>query len=398
MLQKDRVIVVGAGPVGVTLALLLAQAGVPVLLLEAEDAPVIDYRASTFHPPTLDMLEASGITDGLLSMGLKCPHFQYRDRKEGLMAEFDLGLLANDTRHPYRLACEQFKLVAWVLDRLKQFSNVEIKFGHCLADVAQNHDSVVVTAHTREGDRSYSGRWLVGADGGRSATRKALNINLEGITYPERFVVAGTTADFNEVLPDIANVNYIADADEWVILLKIPDVWRFITPVRDAVSDEVALSDDFMGARLQGFAPRPDGYRIEMRAVYRVHQRVADRFRAGNCFLAGDAAHLNNPIGGMGLNSGLHDAVDLAARLSKVFHRKEDESLLEGYERTRKPIVVNGLLAQTEQNKRAMEARDPEVRRATNAQWRRIAADRELAYQHLLHTSMIAPLRTLAAA
>lgn len=395
--RNDRVIVVGAGPVGVTLTLLLAQAGIPVLLLEAEPAPVIDYRASTFHPPTLDMLEPSGITDALLSMGMQCSTFQYRDRNEGLVAEFDLSLLANDTRHPYRLACEQFKLVAHVLDRLRTYDCVDLRFGHRVVGVRQDGESVTVTAENRDGQTEFAGRWVVGADGGRSGVRKALDIQLEGTTYPESFVVAGTKSDFREVLPDVSHVNYIADADEWVILLKIPDVWRFITPVHQA-SPDAALSDEFIQSRLQGFAPRPGGYRVEMRAVYRVHQRVAERFRAGRSFLVGDAAHLNNPIGGMGLNSGLHDAVDLAGRLVSVWQKKADEKVLDGYEARRRPIVIDGLLAQTAANKRSMEERDPEVRRKTIAKWRQVASDPKLAYEHLLHTSMIAPLRAGAAA
>lgn len=391
-MNPDRMLVVGAGPVGVAIALLLAQRGLPVTVLEAEAQPIIDYRASTFHPPTLDMFEESGITAGLLAMGRVCPTFQYRDRREGKIAEFDLGLLRNDTHHPYRVQCEQFKLVDFVLQRLAAMPEVDVRFAHRVEAIAQTADGVEAFVTTPAGDERFSGSWLVGTDGGRSTVRKSLDIRFEGSTYPERFLVAGTTFDFRSAIPDLCSVHYIADADEWVTLLEIPDMWRFVTPVYSGTDDE-ALSDGFIEARLQGFVPRGTRYDIQVRAIYRSHQRVAATYRKGRAFLAGDAAHLNNPIGGMGLNGGLHDAYDLADRLARVWRGESGAELLDGYEQKRKPVVVSAILAQTAQNKRLLEERDPEVRRQTLERWRRMAADPELAYRHLLQTSMIAPLR-----
>lgn len=391
--NAQRVLIVGAGPVGVTLALLLGQRGLPVTVLEAEAQPIIDYRASTFHPPTLDMLEESGITAGLLAMGRVCPTFQYRDRREGKIAEFDLGLLRNDTRHPYRLQCEQFKLVDFVLQCLATMPEVDVRFAHRVESVVQTDDGVAALVTTPSGVERFAGSWLVGTDGGRSTVRKSLGIEFEGLTYPERFLVAGTTFDFRSAIPDLCSVHYIADADEWVTLLEIPDMWRFIAPVQ-AASDEEALSDEFIQSRLQGFVPRGTHYDIQVRAIYRAHQRVAASYRKARAFVAGDAAHLNNPIGGMGLNGGLHDAVDLAERIARVWRGDATADILDGYERKRKPVVVSAILAQTAQNKRLLEERDPAVRKETLARWRRTAADPELAYRHLLQTSMIAALRT----
>jgi len=390
--SSERVLIIGAGPVGVSLALLLGQRGLPVTVLEAETQPIIDYRASTFHPPTMDMLEACGITAGLLAMGRICPTFQYRDRREGKIAEFDLGLLKNDTRHPYRVQCEQFKLVEFVLQRLAEMPEVDVRFSHRLEAITQSEAGVEALVTTPSGVERFSGTWLVGTDGGRSTVRKSLDVEFEGSTYPERFLVAGTSFDFRSAIPDLCSVHYIADADEWVTLLEIPDMWRFITPVY-AGTDEEALSDQFIESRLQGFVPRGTHYDIQVRAIYRAHQRVAANYRKGRAFLAGDAAHLNNPIGGMGLNGGLHDAVDLAERLAHVWRGEAGAEFLDGYERKRKPVVVNAILAQTAHNKRLLEERDPEVRRQTLERWRRLAADPELAYRHLLQTSMIAPLR-----
>lgn len=340
----------------------------------------------------MDMLEESGVTAGLLAMGRICPTFQYRDRREGKIAEFDLGVLKHDTRHPYRVQCEQFKLVDFVLQRLAAMPEVDVRFAHRAEAITQSGDGVEVTVTTPSGTERFAGSWLIGTDGGRSTVRKSLDIEFEGATYPERFLVAGTTFDFRSAIPDLCSVHYIADADEWVTLLEIPDMWRFITPVYKGTDDE-ALSDTFIESRLQGFVPRGTRYDIQVRAIYRAHQRVAATYRKGRAFLAGDAAHLNNPIGGMGLNGGLHDAVDLAERLARVWHRAAEAELLDGYERKRKPVVVDAILAQTAHNKRLLEERDPEVRRQTLERWRRLAADPELAYRHLLQTSMIAPLR-----
>lgn len=391
--RHDRVLVAGAGPVGAVSALILARAGVPVTVVEREPGVVIDYRASTFHPPTLDLLEESGATQALVSMGLVAPVMQYRDRQAGRIAEFDLSLLKNDTAHPYRLQCEQFKLVAWTYDRLKEIPGVELRFGHEITGIAVNGEGATASVASVNGVETIGADIVIGTDGGRSAVRKALGIEFEGFTYPEHFLVAGTRFDFKAAMRDICSVNYTADPLEWYLLLEIPDMWRVVTPVDPSLEPDAAVQEARIQATLQNLLPRAEPYEVLVKAIYRVSQRVAATYRKGPVFLAGDAAHINNPLGGMGLNGGLHDAVSLTERLIAVWHGRADERALDGYEAQRKPEAVNAINAMTARNKKLLEERDLETRQRNLDEWRRIAGDRELAYQHLLQTSMIASLR-----
>ena len=389
--MDKRVLVAGGGPVGSTAAWLLARQGVPVTLVEAEEGVQIDYRASTFHPPTLDLLEESGITRALLDRGLKCPTWQFRDRREGRVAEFDLDLLKNDTRYPYRLQCEQFKLVEWLHGRLA--GSAELLFRHKVTGVRQTGERVILDCRTPDGDVEISGDWLIAADGGRSTIRRALGIAFDGYTHPEHFLVAGTQYDFRAHMSDICSVNYTADPVEWYLLLEIPDMWRIVVPVDASVEADDAVTDAYLQNALQNLLPRADDYPILVRAIYRVSQRVASAYRRGRVFLAGDAAHINNPLGGMGLNGGLHDAISLCDRLARVWHGEAQEDELEGYETQRRPEAIDAINAITERNKKLMEERDPEVRRRNLDEMRAIAADPARAYQLMLNAAMIASLR-----
>jgi 3-(3-hydroxy-phenyl)propionate hydroxylase len=389
----NRIIVAGGGPVGAVATLLLARAGVPVTMIERATDVVLDYRASTFHPPTLDLLEDSGITTALVAMGLVCPTVQIRDREIGKVAAFDVTRLKNETRHPYRLQCEQFKLVGHVYRELAKIPGVDLRFGHEVVAIAQSDDDVTVEAE-HDGERvAIRGDVVIGCDGGRSTVRKLMDIPFPGLTYPEHFLVAGTRFDFRARMPDIASVNYTADPVRWFMLLQIPDMWRILVPVAPDVSADDAVSDASLQSSLQNICPRPEDYEIVVRAIYRVHQRVADTYRRGRVFLAGDAAHLNNPLGGMGLNGGLHDVISLTDRLTAWWHGKADAAILDGYEPQRRPEAIDAIHAITARNKKLLEERDPQVRARNLDEMRRTAADPARSYQYLLDSAMISSLR-----
>lgn len=393
----DRVIVAGAGPSGLVAAAALADEGIPVLVVEqARDLPD-DLRASTFHPPTLDMLERFGVVEAMVAQGLVCPQWQFRDRREGVIATFDLGLLAQDTRHPYRLQCEQWRLTRMLRERLAARPEVSFLYDARAEDVVQDEDGVTLTVATADGAReALRGRYLVGADGASSAVRKALGIGFGGMTIPEIFLTLSTTFPFHEAIGDLANIAYISDPEEWFVLLRTASLWRVLFPT-DAGESEAAMMDPArIEARLQAVVPNPAGYELRHRTAYRVHERVAEDYAKGRCFLVGDAAHINNPLGGMGMNGGVHDALNLAEKLAQVW-RGADASLMARYSRQRRKVALETVQATALRNRQILNQRDPEVRRAHHDELRATAADPVRHRAFLLRSSMIQSLRELEA-
>jgi 3-(3-hydroxy-phenyl)propionate hydroxylase len=394
-MSNDCVIVVGAGPVGLTAALALGHRGIPTVLLAAEPELVMELRGSTFHPPTLDLLDDFGVVPRMIDVGLKAPTWQFRDRETGPVATFDLSLLAGDTNHPYRVQCEQWKLMRFLEEELRKLPGSDIRFGHEVTSVQPDDESVTVTAQTPSGPVSLSGRYVVAADGARSAVRRSLAVDFEGFTYPELFLIASTDFRFEERLTDIAYVNYIADPLEWLVLLRVPDLWRVLVPAPENSDREQLLSDDSLQQVLQRVVARPEPYRIAHRSVYHVHQRVAKSFRHGRVLLAGDAAHINNPLGGMGMNGGIQDAFNLSDKLAEIWAGADDR-LLDRYDRQRRTVAVEAVQQQTNRNHQIISERDPETRKKSLDAMRRTATDKRSAREYMLKSSMISSMRRAA--
>jgi len=388
----DRVVIVGAGPVGLTAALALARRGIPNVVLEAEPELVQELRGSTFHPPTLDMLDEFGVVPRMIAEGLKAPTWQFRDRETGPVATFDMSLLAGDTNHPYRVQCEQWKLTRALRDEYQKIPGSEILFAHTVTGVHPGDDQVTVEAETPGGNVRISGRYVIAADGARSAVRRSLGVGFEGLTYPELFLVASTDYPFERDLTDISYVNYIADPNEWLVLLRVVGLWRVLVPAVETADREQLLSDDSLEAVLQRVVRRTERYRIVHRSVYHVHQRIASSFRAGRVILSGDSAHINNPLGGMGMNGGIHDAFNLADKLAAIYGGA-DERLLDRYDRQRRTTARDAVQQQTDRNRQIISERDPAVRQKSIEAMRRMAADPKTAREYMLKASMITGLR-----
>jgi 3-(3-hydroxy-phenyl)propionate hydroxylase len=398
----DPVLIAGGGPVGLLCAWLLGRRGLRVRLFDNNAEPQADPRAATTHPATLELLAEDGLASDMARVGLVAPIFQFWDRPSGdLVAQFDHALLKDDTRYPYVVQCEQFKTAKLILDRLRKLPNVEVLFGHEIVDVASSDRSVAVDVRGSGGVKSHTGSYLIGADGGRSIVRKQCGITFDGFTWPEQFIVLTTPYDF-EAERGYSYRSYFADPGAWCNCFKVsadgpPGLWRTVFPVGPEQSEIDIMSDAGVQARIQSFFPSPRPYEIVHRNLYVTHQRVAETFRKGRVLLAGDAAHVNNPIGGMGLNGGIQDAANLADKLARVMLEGAPGELLDLYSQQRRTIAVEFVQEQSIANKKRLEARDPEARRRNLGELREIAADPARARQFLLRTSMLASQKRAAA-
>ncbi len=386
------ILVVGGGPVGLCVALALAVERIPVIVFESEPSLPQDLRASTFHPPTLDMLDGYGLASALVGHGRVTPTWQIRLHETGERAVFDLAVLGDDTAHPYRLQCEQQVLQRLLLERLATMPDADLRRGSRVEAVGQDADAV--WAEVR-GER-IAGSFLVGADGAHSLVRRSCGLGFDGETYPETTILVTTDFPFDQALEGLSGVNYVWAPDGTFSLLRLPGSWRCSFYPRPGQPLEEALADDAIEHQLQSVVARSERYRVLHRRSYRIHQRVAARYRAGRLLLAGDAAHLNSPSGGMGMNGGIHDAFNLAEKLAKVLHGA-DPTLLDLYERQRRAVAIEDVIAQADRNRRRMRETDPQRRRDLLKDLQRTAADPALARRHLLQSSMIAGLRRAAA-
>jgi 3-(3-hydroxy-phenyl)propionate hydroxylase len=390
------VVVAGAGPTGLMCALALGRQGIPVIVLEGEPTLAHDLRAGTFHPPTLELMAPYGITARMHETGLQVRQWQIRDLRGEFVAQFDLGRIADVTPYPYRLHLEQHRLTPIQLDILRRKTDADVRFGHQLTGFVQHADRVDVEVAAGGRTETIAASWLIGADGGRSTVRKVLDVEFEGFTWPEQFVVASTHYDYAQ--HGFAMNSYISDPVNWAAVFKMPHegppgIWRAVFPGASGLSDEALLAPEAIEPAMQKLVPRGVPYEIRYKSVYRVHQRVAKTFRVGRVLIAGDAAHLNNPMGGLGLNSGIHDAVNLADKLGRVWRGEADDLILDLYVRQRRAATVEQVQAMSIRNKRLLEERDPKVQRERLTELIATAGDAERSRKYLLESSMIAGLK-----
>jgi 3-(3-hydroxy-phenyl)propionate hydroxylase len=396
-------LVAGGGPVGCIAALALARQGIPVHVFEAQPRVDDSPRAATTHAATLEMLADLGLVDEVIRRGLIEPKFRIWDRaSREIVAEFNFGVLKDDTRFPYVVQCEQHKLANMAIEHLRRFTHASVDFSSRVTSVQQFDDRVDALVEDARGTRKIDGSYLIGADGGRSTVRKALGIAFDGYTHPERFLVLTTTFSFDAEHAQCSR-NYFSDPDEWCALFKVTGddgngLWRVLFPTRAEETDEQALDAEAVEGRLQKFFPRLGRYPVVHRNLYNVHQRVAASFGKGRVFLAGDCAHVNNPLGGLGLNFGIHDAVELSALLGRVLRGEEPARILDQYDRFRRPLNIEYVQQQTIANKKRLEEKDSAIRAKNNEGLRRTAADPVAHRAFLLRASLIDSVRKRAAA
>ena len=391
MIKLPSILIAGAGPVGLSLALALARRGLAVRVREAQPGLGSEARASTWHPPTLEMLRDWGVADAIVAKGFRVDRLQYWERETRTrVAEFEYARITGDTPFPFRLQCPQSAVTPILLEALRATGLADVRFEHALTGFEAGPAGVVAAFATPGGPRTETSEYLLGADGARSAVRKGLGLSFDGATYTDRFLLIATRFDFTPIFPGMGPVSYIFDPHEWVILMRLPDVVRVVFRLAEEEDEAIALTDNAIQnrfAHLIGVQTGP--IPILQRSTYTVHRRVADTFRRGRVVLAGDAAHVNNPTGGMGMNSGIHDAHALAAAFGAIAEGGDPEALLDAYAHERRRVALELVQQATDQNSRWMNARDLNERLERNAVLRAEAADPVRHRAHLLRAAML---------
>jgi 3-(3-hydroxy-phenyl)propionate hydroxylase len=389
MQSAPRVVIAGAGPVGLSLAIGLVRAGIPCEVFEAGAELADEARASTFHPPTLEMFAEWGVLDAVLARGRKIHQLQFWERaSRTLVANFDYALIAKDTPYPFRLQCPQNVVTRLIKPAIEATGIGKVHLGHRALSAVDKGAHAELTVQAPDGVKTVSAEYVVGADGAASAVRESLGLRLDGRTYEDRFLLVATDIDFQPIFPDMGEVSYIFDPEEWVIIMHLPEVVRVVFRISPDADVEAVQTEASIRERMARFIGRRIDFRMHSRSVYRVHQRTAETFRVGRVLLAGDAAHINNPAGGMGMNSGIHDAYHLASALIGVV-RGGSDALLDDYNRRRRELARSLVQQHTDKNYKDLAASERADIERRNAELRDAAGDPEKARQYLLRASML---------
>ena len=386
---QSPILIVGAGPVGLSLALALSRASIPAEVFEADAELNTQIRASTFHPKTLEMFESWGVVDELIQHGYKVDQLQYWERApRRLIADFSYDSVSKDTSYPYRLQCPQHIATRVLKPAVEATETGKVHMGHKLLDFTDHGTHVTARFETSDGIVKRTGSYIVGADGTHSTVRKQLDIGFQGKTYEDRFLLIGSDLNTSDLLPGAAQVCYIFDPEEWVIILNLPDIVRVVFRMKDEEDEEVAMKEENLRARITNFFGEVPPYKIKTTQLYRVHQRVADTFRVGRAILVGDSAHNNNPSGGMGMNSGIHDAANLTEKFIRINNGEKDD-ILDDYSNERRQYAIESVQLYTDQQYNNMVMNAEEEREHRNKSLSEAAGDPVKARAYLLRASML---------
>lgn len=328
------VLIVGAGPTGLTLAAALATRGIQTTVVDREGAGANTSRAAVVHARTLEVLESIGVTDRLVKLGVHARRFTIRDRDRILMAvRFD----NLPTRYPYTLMVSQAVTESVLRERYAELGG-RVLWKRALTDLAHNDEGVI--AMLEDGTELHA-RYLVGADGMHSTVREGAGIGFPGGSYEESFSLADVrlTGD----VPDDEVILYFSPAG-LVVVAPLPDGVHRIVATVDSAPEHPDI--DYVQALLDARGPERERFIVSdvlWGSRFRVHHRVVDTYRAGRILLAGDAAHVHSPAGGQGMNTGIQDAMVLAEALAAAVSSGNEEPL-NAYGALRRPIAKEVVL------------------------------------------------------
>ena len=388
MISHLPILIVGAGPVGLTAALLLVEAGLPVLVLEKNSGLARDMRASTFHPATLDLLKRVGLAEPLIAGGSISQAWQFTIHGTKRHAVFDLEILNGETAHPYSLLCEQFHLTGLLLERLEQSPLFEVRFNHEVTAVEPSDAGVRVDLRWPGGQVQWQADWLIAADGGDSVVRHCLDLPFPAGDLGKASVNLVLDHPFHHDVAGLLGHNYAWTDSGYYSLMQIRDLWRFSFACPEDLPARDALDEPTLQAMLQSLFGGSAPYTILQSNHYLQHEHCMDAFRHGRVLFAGDAAHLNVPVGGMGMNSGIHDAFCLAEHLAPVVGGRGD-TLLDRYSRRRRGVTIEVVRPLSGQFYRWLRETDPSRREAIWAEWQAIVGGPGRTRDFLLDYTMI---------
>jgi len=328
------------------------------------------------------------LAQALVESGTRARHWQYMIHGTEQRAVFDLDVISDQTQFPYRLQCEQFRLTRLIEKTYRQHPRFELLLEHQVIGVQVMGDQVFVTVGGPTGQVVHTTSWLIATDGGKSSVRRLMGLPFEGSVFPKTSITLVLDYPFQEAVPDLLDVNYVWTENAHYSLMRIRDLWRFSYSPDQEQSVEEALSEPLAQKTLQSVFPNSNPYSLLQRNYYTLHQRCLSSFRVGRVLFAGDSAHLNSPAGGMGMNSGLHDAHCLIEHLLPVMEGENDK-LLDRYSRRRRTIAIDEVQRLSARNYRLHRETDPEKRQEIWKDLQDTVGDQERMRAFLLDASMI---------
>ncbi|KAF2258414.1 putative monooxygenase [Lojkania enalia] len=368
--RKPSVIVVGAGPVGLLTGLRCAKVGIRTTVLEMLPEIENSPRAAVYHPVAVEELHRAGVLSDCRKIGTSSTGIAWRKLNGEVIVEMERQ---PSKEEPFEnLILGQHELAEVIFRHFKECKEAQVLFRHKVVGMEQDESGVTVDVETPDGRKRMNATYVVGADGGRSMIRQLVGVDFEGFTWPQQIVATNVVYPFDEY--GYSTGNQIVHPDHFCVVAKLntSGLWRV------SYGEQTGLSDEDLRSRLPMKyeaifpGPRPLKYDLKMFSPYRLHQKCASSFRVGRILLAGDAAHLCNPFGGLGLTGGLLDAGALGDALIATIKDGVADSILDKYSEIRRGIFKNVIDPASQANLRRLCENDPETVAETDPFFRMI--------------------------